>query len=163
MKIVGIDCHVLLIPMVDEAATDSAQDNLVVFIHTDAGVTGVGESDANPWMLKAAIEAQDMDTSTGLYQKFGRRMRADPMKQKAMHDFVVAQQAMGVKTQDAKKMYRLQWLREEMQEVTSVQQYVESYKKIESEKGQMKCFAVLVESLGWWYDPEGAVRRATKY
>ena len=62
MKIIDIDCHVLLIPMVREDATDSAQDNLVVFIYTDKGVTGVGESDANPWMLKAAIEAPSTHT-----------------------------------------------------------------------------------------------------
>ena len=43
--------------MVREDATDSAQDNLVVFIETDTGLIGVGESDANPWILKATIEA----------------------------------------------------------------------------------------------------------
>lgn len=32
MRIVAIDCHVLLVPAVREDATDSAQDNLVVFI-----------------------------------------------------------------------------------------------------------------------------------
>ena len=57
MKIISINCHVLLIPMVREDATDSAQDNLVVFIETDTGLIGVGESDANPWILKATIEA----------------------------------------------------------------------------------------------------------
>ena len=62
MKIVAIDCHVLLVPKVDTGATSSAQDNLVVFIRTDAGITGVGESDANPWMLRAAIEAPGTHT-----------------------------------------------------------------------------------------------------
>ena len=62
MKITAIDCHVLLIPAAREDATDSAQDNLVVFIHTDTGLSGVGESDANPWMLKAAIEAPSTHT-----------------------------------------------------------------------------------------------------
>ena len=57
MKIIAINSHVLLIPMVREDATDSAQDNLVVFIETDTGLIGVGESDANPWILKATIEA----------------------------------------------------------------------------------------------------------
>ena len=39
------------------------QDNLVVFIRTDVeGLFGVGESDANPWMLKAAIEAPSTHT-----------------------------------------------------------------------------------------------------
>ena len=40
-----------------------SQDNLVVFIRTDVeGLFGVGESDANPWMLKAAIEAPSTHT-----------------------------------------------------------------------------------------------------
>ena len=60
MKIISINCHVLLIPMVREDATDSAQDNLVVFIETDTGLIGVGESDANPWILKATIEASTL-------------------------------------------------------------------------------------------------------
>ena len=59
MKITAIECHVLLVPEVDTGATSSAQDNLVVFIRTDTpGVFGVGESDANPWMLRAAIEGR---------------------------------------------------------------------------------------------------------
>jgi L-alanine-DL-glutamate epimerase-like enolase superfamily enzyme len=77
MKITAIDCHVLLIPAAREDATDSAQDNLVVFIHTDAGITGVGESDANPWMLKAAIEAPSTHTmGMGLKDML---MGADPL------------------------------------------------------------------------------------
>ena len=77
MKITGIDCHVLLIPSAHEGATDSAQDDLVVFIHTDAGITGVGESDANPWMLKAAIEAPSTHTmGMGLKDML---MGADPL------------------------------------------------------------------------------------
>ena len=78
MKITGIDCHVLLIPSAHEGATDSAQDDLVVFIHTDAGITGVGESDANPWMLKAAIEAPSTHTmGMGLKDLL---MHTDPMR-----------------------------------------------------------------------------------
>lgn len=57
MKITGIDCHVLLIPEYSVEACSSAQDNLVVEIHTDAGLTGVGETDTNPWVAKACIEA----------------------------------------------------------------------------------------------------------
>ena len=77
MKITAIDCHVLLIPAAREDATDSAQDNLVVFIHTDTGLTGVGESDANPWMLKAAIEAPSTHTmGMGLKDML---MGADPL------------------------------------------------------------------------------------
>jgi len=34
----------------------------VVLIHTDEGVTGIGESDVNPWMAKAAILAPGTHT-----------------------------------------------------------------------------------------------------
>ncbi len=57
MKITGIDCHVLLIPDYAVEANSSAQDNLVVEIHTDAGLTGVGETDTNPWVAQACIMA----------------------------------------------------------------------------------------------------------
>jgi L-alanine-DL-glutamate epimerase-like enolase superfamily enzyme len=62
LAITGIDCHVLLAPDYDPSLSSSAQDSLVVAIHTDAGVTGIGECDANPWMAKAAIEARGTHT-----------------------------------------------------------------------------------------------------
>ena len=62
LKITGIDCHVLLAPDYDVSFTSSAQDSLVVVIHTDGGVSGVGECDANPWMAKACIEAPGTHT-----------------------------------------------------------------------------------------------------
>jgi L-alanine-DL-glutamate epimerase-like enolase superfamily enzyme len=62
MKITAIDCHVLLVPDLDTAATSSAQDDIVVFVHTDEGITGVGETDVNPWVAKAAIEAPSTHT-----------------------------------------------------------------------------------------------------
>jgi L-alanine-DL-glutamate epimerase-like enolase superfamily enzyme len=48
MKITRIDCHVLLVPDYDIEACSSAQDDLVVEIHTDEGITGIGETDTNP-------------------------------------------------------------------------------------------------------------------
>lgn len=62
MKITGIDCHVLLVPHVDTGATSSAQDEIVVFVHTDEGITGVGETDVNPWIARACIEAPSTHT-----------------------------------------------------------------------------------------------------
>src|SRR5438034_403499 len=57
MKITDIECHVLLVPDVDVEACSSAQDDIVVRIHTDEGLTGIGETDTNPWAVKALIEA----------------------------------------------------------------------------------------------------------
>ena len=50
MKITDIECHTLLVPDVRKDATSSAQDDIVVLIHTDEGITGIGETDVNPWI-----------------------------------------------------------------------------------------------------------------
>lgn len=57
MKITEVECHVLVAPGLREDATSSSQDDLVVLVHTDAGVTGVGETGTGPRLAKAAIEA----------------------------------------------------------------------------------------------------------
>jgi L-alanine-DL-glutamate epimerase-like enolase superfamily enzyme len=57
MKITDVECFVLLVPDYRADACSSAQDNLVVKIHTDDGVVGIGETDTNPWVAKAMIEA----------------------------------------------------------------------------------------------------------
>lgn len=62
LRITDIEAHVLLAPDFDPGMTSSAQDSLIVVIHTDGGVSGIGESDANPWMMKAAIEAPGTHT-----------------------------------------------------------------------------------------------------
>ena len=62
MKITQIDCHVLLDPAYDAGATSSAQDDIVVEIHTDEGLSGIGESDVNPWIACACIEAPGTHT-----------------------------------------------------------------------------------------------------
>ena len=62
MKITDIECHILLVPDVRADVTSSAQDNIVVLIHTDEGITGIGETDVNPWVAKAAIESPSTHT-----------------------------------------------------------------------------------------------------
>ncbi len=62
MKITDIECHVLLAPTMSTGSTSSAQDSFVVVIHTDEGISGVGESDVNPWIAKACIEAPGTHT-----------------------------------------------------------------------------------------------------
>jgi L-alanine-DL-glutamate epimerase-like enolase superfamily enzyme len=57
MKITSIECHVLLVPDYDADACSSAQDDLVVLVHTDEGIVGIGETDTNPWVARACIEA----------------------------------------------------------------------------------------------------------
>ena len=62
MKITDIECHVLLVPDVRKDVTSSAQDDIVVRAQTDEGITGVGESDVNPWIARACIEAPSTHT-----------------------------------------------------------------------------------------------------
>lgn len=62
LKVTDIRCHVLLAPDYDISMTSSAQDSIVVLVDTDAGITGIGETDASPWMVKAAIEAPGTHT-----------------------------------------------------------------------------------------------------
>ena len=62
MKITDIECRVLLVPDLRQDVTSSAQDDIVVLVHTDEGITGIGESDVNPWMARACIEAPGTHT-----------------------------------------------------------------------------------------------------
>jgi L-alanine-DL-glutamate epimerase-like enolase superfamily enzyme len=62
MKITGIECHVLLDPAYERDATSSAQDDIVVEVHTDEGITGIGETDLNAWVARACIEAPGTHT-----------------------------------------------------------------------------------------------------
>jgi L-alanine-DL-glutamate epimerase-like enolase superfamily enzyme len=55
--VTAIACHVLLSDAVDPDATSSAQDGFVVEVLTDEGLTGVGETDLNPWIAEACIRA----------------------------------------------------------------------------------------------------------
>ena len=62
MKITDIECHVLVADDFDPGLTSSAQDSLLVVIRTDAGIEGYGESDVNPWIGRACIEAPGTHT-----------------------------------------------------------------------------------------------------
>jgi L-alanine-DL-glutamate epimerase-like enolase superfamily enzyme len=62
LKITEIETHILLVPDLRTDATSSAQDEIVVLVHTDEGVTGVGETDVNPWIARACIEAPSTHT-----------------------------------------------------------------------------------------------------
>jgi L-alanine-DL-glutamate epimerase-like enolase superfamily enzyme len=46
-----------MVPDYNPEACDSSQDTVVVRVQTDEGITGIGEVDTNPWVVKALIEA----------------------------------------------------------------------------------------------------------
>ena len=58
MKIIAIDSYVLLDPGFDREACSSAQDDIVVVVRTDEGISGIGEVDTNPWVAQAMIHAR---------------------------------------------------------------------------------------------------------
>lgn len=57
MKITGVELHILLAPDHDPGACSSAQDDLIVEVHTDEGIIGIGETDTNPWVARECIRA----------------------------------------------------------------------------------------------------------
>ena len=62
MKITNIEVYVLVAPDLRQDATSSSQDDVVVLVHTDEGITGIGETDTGPWTAKAAIESPGSHT-----------------------------------------------------------------------------------------------------
>ena len=58
MKITDIQCHVVIDPEYNADACSSAQDDIVVLVHTDEGITGIGETDTDPVVAKAMIETR---------------------------------------------------------------------------------------------------------
>jgi L-alanine-DL-glutamate epimerase-like enolase superfamily enzyme len=57
LKIIDVEAIVLRQPALDEAIADGSQDDLIVRVHTDAGIVGVGEVDSAPEVARAVIEA----------------------------------------------------------------------------------------------------------
>ncbi len=68
MKITDVEAIYLRLPQVKEQC-DSGQDALVVRVHTDEGITGIGEVDSAPLAVKGAIEGPFSHTvASGLRQ-----------------------------------------------------------------------------------------------
>ncbi len=68
MKITSVEANYLRLPQVKEQC-DSGQDALIVQVHTDAGITGIGEVDSAPMAAKGAIEGPfSHTTACGLGQ-----------------------------------------------------------------------------------------------
>ena len=69
MKITDIEAIILRQTIVDGAIADGSQDDLIVRVHTDEGIVGVGEVDSAPEVVKAVFEAPNSHyIATGLRQ-----------------------------------------------------------------------------------------------
>ena len=56
MRITDVEAIVLRQPTVDEGIADGSQDDLVVLVHTDEGITGIGEVDSAPEVVAALVQ-----------------------------------------------------------------------------------------------------------
>lgn len=57
MRITEVEAIVLRQPALDAAIADGSQDDLIIRVHTDEGIVGVGEVDSSPEVAKAVVDA----------------------------------------------------------------------------------------------------------
>jgi L-alanine-DL-glutamate epimerase-like enolase superfamily enzyme len=57
VKITDVEAIVLRQPVLDDGIADGSQDDLVIRIHTDEGIVGIGEVDSAPEAVKALVDA----------------------------------------------------------------------------------------------------------
>ena len=85
MEITRVEAIPLRLPAVT-TAIDGSQDDLVVRVHTDEGIIGVGEVDAPPTIVKAIIEAP---TSHGWSRGLGETiLGANPLEVEKVWDLM---------------------------------------------------------------------------
>jgi L-rhamnonate dehydratase len=56
MRITQVEPVVLRLPELDASRADGTQDVFLVRVHTDEGITGIGEADTSPYLARVAIE-----------------------------------------------------------------------------------------------------------
>jgi len=57
MQITDVEALILRQPVLDASVADGSQDALIIRVHTDEGLTGVGEVDSLPSVVKAIVDA----------------------------------------------------------------------------------------------------------
>ena len=56
MRITDVEPIVLRLPDVDTSRADGTQDAFLVRVHTDEGITGIGEADTSPYLARTLVE-----------------------------------------------------------------------------------------------------------
>jgi L-rhamnonate dehydratase len=64
MKITEVEAIILRQPALNDAIADGSQDDLIISIETDDGITGIGEVDSAPEIVKAATEAPNSHSNS---------------------------------------------------------------------------------------------------
>ncbi len=59
MKITDVEAIVVKQPSEIEMIGDGSQDTVVILVHTDEGITGIGEVDSSPYAVKTVIDMPD--------------------------------------------------------------------------------------------------------
>lgn len=57
MKITEVEAIPLRLPEIDDTRVDGTQDALIIRVHTDEGLVGLGEVDSSPTVAKAIVDA----------------------------------------------------------------------------------------------------------
>jgi len=57
VKITAVEAIVLRQPVLDDGIADGSQDDLVIKVHTDEGIVGIGEVDSAPEAVRALVNA----------------------------------------------------------------------------------------------------------
>ena len=60
MKITDVEAIILRQPVLDDGIADGSQDDLVIQIHTDEGITGIGEVDSSPEAVHALVDGAEL-------------------------------------------------------------------------------------------------------
>src|SRR5688500_5397019 len=76
MKITEVEVAYVKIPQI-KLESNGTQDTAVILVHTDEGITGIGEVDSAPTVIKAIVEApRSHSVMTGLREVL---IGADPL------------------------------------------------------------------------------------
>ena len=65
MRITAVEAIVLRQPAVDDAIADGSQDDLVIKVHTDEGIVGIGEVDSAPEAVSALVQRRSSHAIAG--------------------------------------------------------------------------------------------------
>ena len=85
MKITDVEAVILRQPVLDDGIADGSQDDLVVLVHTDEGITGIGEVDSAPEAVRAIDQrarlARDREQPARSARRRGPARRRAPLAQ----------------------------------------------------------------------------------
>jgi len=65
LKITDVEAIILRQPALDDSVADGSQDDLVIKVHTDEGIVGVGEVDSAPEAVRALVHRQSSHAIAG--------------------------------------------------------------------------------------------------